>query len=434
MAVEFGMSTQYSIDLGKDVKRGMLQKLKAGWRPGIAPIGYMSDYGGVKGEKVIFRDPERFPIVRRCWEHLLTGAYTVEEIHRLATKEWGLTIRRGRRSAPRPYGRSTMYDMFTDPFYYGEFEWGGQIWRGAHKPMITREEFDRAQDVLGKRGKPRIGRFQHPYPGLIRCGSCGGLIIYECKRKTERRSGILRTYGYLRCSKHKKGVRCQDTTRMRPDELQKRLDAVIASVRLPRAFFEWAFGELRLSQKDRAELREQELAQLQAAIADVEKKMDSLLELRLSSSTLLSDALFQQKMHMLEQERNRMVARLNDHNAATRTWRDDLLDALLVLERIRDEFNWATPKERVSLLAAIGSRFELANGELVFVLAEPFLSFAKGKVEMDTLLPRLGTGDCGLQELEKPVLSRAVPVWSSVLERVRNVMITRRRLLDTRLI
>ena len=28
MAVEFGMSTQYSIDLGKDVKRGMLQKLR----------------------------------------------------------------------------------------------------------------------------------------------------------------------------------------------------------------------------------------------------------------------------------------------------------------------------------------------------------------------------------------------------------------------
>ena len=92
MSVEFGMATQYSIDLGKDVKRGMMQKVRSGWKPHAAPVGYMNDYGGIKGEKKIYRDPERFELIRRCWDYLLTGSYTVQEIHRLAVEEWGLTV------------------------------------------------------------------------------------------------------------------------------------------------------------------------------------------------------------------------------------------------------------------------------------------------------------------------------------------------------
>jgi site-specific DNA recombinase len=423
MAVEFGMSTQYSIDLGKDVKRGMLQKVNAGWKPGIAPIGYLSDYGGVKGEKVIHREPERFPIIRRCWEYLLTGAYTVTEIHKLATEEWGLTIRRGRRAEPRPYGLSSMYAMFTEPFYYGEFEWNGQRWQGAHTPVITREEFDRAQDILGARGKPRRGRFEHPYPGLLRCGSCGASIVYECKRKVEKGSGILRTYCYFHCSKRKKGVRCEDTTRLRPDELQAQIDAVIASVRLPRAFVEWALRELQLSQEDRAALREQELKLLQDAVGTVERKIDALLELRLSSPTVLPDVIFQTKLQALEQEKRRAEAKMNDHGAAVRTWRDALIEALLALERIRDHFAWADAKERVGMLTAIGSRLELANGQLHFVLAEPFRSLIAGREYAEKALLRLGTGEIGFHELKEPALSHAVSVWSRLLEQVRKVMV-----------
>jgi site-specific DNA recombinase len=43
MAVEFGMATQFSIDLSKDVKRGMRQKAAGGWRPGRPTLGYMRD-------------------------------------------------------------------------------------------------------------------------------------------------------------------------------------------------------------------------------------------------------------------------------------------------------------------------------------------------------------------------------------------------------
>ncbi len=187
MAVEFGMSTQYSIDLGKDVKRGMLQKAKMGWKPGIAPVGYLNDYGGIKGEKKIFRDPERFELVRRCWDYLLTGAYTVEEVFYLAVNEWHVTTVRGRKRRVNPIGLNTLYEMFHNTFYYGEYVWDGQIWQGLHEPMITREEFDHAQMIISGNGKPRAKTHENPYPCLIKCKECNSSVVIDVKQKFVKR-------------------------------------------------------------------------------------------------------------------------------------------------------------------------------------------------------------------------------------------------------
>ncbi len=305
-----------------------------------------------------------------------------------------------------------MHAMFTEPFYYGEFIWNAQPWQGAHEPMVTRAEFDKAQEILGAKGKPRVANFSHPYPGLIRCSYCHASIVYECKRKMEKRSGELHTYCYLRCSKRKKDVKCDEPTRLLPKKLQEYIDVEVAKIRLLRAFTEWALEELHLSQKDRAKLREEELAQLQSNVATVEKKIDALLEMRLSSPTILSDALFQKKMQTLEEEKKRCGARMNDHSAAVRTWRDDAIDALLRLEEIRDEFEKADPRRRVIMLTAVGSRIELENGKLVFVFAPLFQAFVDAKVRMDHAIPRLGTEDLAYRELKEPVLSQALSIWS----------------------
>lgn len=183
MCLEMGMATQYSIDLGKDVKRGMIQKVKMGWKPGVPPVGYFPDYGGIKGERQVFKDPERFAIMRKCWDLLLTQTKTVGQIWEIATEEWKLTRIAGRNKPSKPIGLSTLYKLFNNPFYYGEFEWDGEIWRGLHEPMVTREEFERAQEILGRKGRPRPKKHQTPYSGLIHCGECSGMIVIDPKRK-----------------------------------------------------------------------------------------------------------------------------------------------------------------------------------------------------------------------------------------------------------
>jgi len=50
------------------------------------------------------------------------------------------------------------YWIFRNPFYTGRFEYprkSGNWHQGTYEPMITLEEYDRVQVILGKRGNPR---------------------------------------------------------------------------------------------------------------------------------------------------------------------------------------------------------------------------------------------------------------------------------------
>ena len=91
--VESGMANQYILDLSRDTKRGMLKKLNAGWQTGVAPLGYLND----KENKVIVKDPERFNLVRKMWDLMLTGNYTPPKILEIANNEWSFRTRKFKR-------------------------------------------------------------------------------------------------------------------------------------------------------------------------------------------------------------------------------------------------------------------------------------------------------------------------------------------------
>ncbi len=76
MNIEFGMANQFILDLSKNVKRSLRAKLEKGWRPGVAPMGYLNEKTKRKGEREIIKDPERFGLVRNMWGLMLSGRYT----------------------------------------------------------------------------------------------------------------------------------------------------------------------------------------------------------------------------------------------------------------------------------------------------------------------------------------------------------------------
>jgi len=169
MSVEFGMANQFILDLSKNVKRGLRMKVEKGWFPGLAPVGYLNDKSGKKGERKIIKDPERFHLVKKMWELILTGIYTPPKILEIANSKWGLRTRQG-----KLLSRSSIYRIFTNPFYCGFFEYpkgSGNWYKGSHERMITQEEYDRVQVLLGRKGNPRPKKYNFAFRGIIRCGS-----------------------------------------------------------------------------------------------------------------------------------------------------------------------------------------------------------------------------------------------------------------------
>src|SRR5439155_21511110 len=161
----------------ENVKRGNRTKLENGWLPNKAPIDYLND----RSTKTIVKDPQRFSIVRQMWDLMLSGAYTPPAILEIATNKWGLRTRDSRRTGGKPLSRSNLYDLFGNPFYAGVILWTGKTYSGKHEPMVTLDEFQRVQEILGRPCQPRPHDKIFAYTGMIRCGECGLSVTAEEK-------------------------------------------------------------------------------------------------------------------------------------------------------------------------------------------------------------------------------------------------------------
>jgi hypothetical protein len=65
--------------------------------------------------------------------------------------------------------------MLQNPFYIGIVEWDGVRYPGKHKPLITKNLFERVQEVLKAHNKAgvRQRRHDHYLRGVLCCAECG---------------------------------------------------------------------------------------------------------------------------------------------------------------------------------------------------------------------------------------------------------------------
>src|SRR3989344_2603345 len=246
--------SKYSSDkLSVDVKRGMTKKAEAGWRPGLAPLGYKNSKTGIRGEQVLYKDEQRFDMVKRAWDLMLTGNHTVPKILEIINEQWKLTQPGTRQRPERPLQLSKLYKLFTTPFYYGWYEWGGQWIKGNHEAMITKQEYDQVQFLLGRKGKPRSKTHLFAFTGLVRCGSCGAMVTAEEKWKHQK-NGNVHHYIYYHCTK-RMNQKCTEKG-LEITEFERQVDKALENITIPEKFKEWALRYLHDVRREEAKTHE----------------------------------------------------------------------------------------------------------------------------------------------------------------------------------
>ncbi len=240
LSVEGAMANQFIRDLSVVSRRGMQSKADKGWLPSRAPMGYFNDL--LTNE--IYPDEERWEMVRKMWSMLLTNNYTVTQIYRIANDEWGFRTPKTKRSGGRPVGLSSLYRIFTNQFYAGMFTWAGKVYPGNHKPMISIEEFDKAQVILGREGKPRNQVHESSFTGLVTCGECDAMCTCSVKQKIVKTTNELKTYAYYHCTYKKKDkVSKKRLCKQKPLTLEKfeeQVDTELERYTILPKFQEWA--------------------------------------------------------------------------------------------------------------------------------------------------------------------------------------------------
>ena len=181
---------------GINVKRGIRAKCEMGWRPGMPPIGYYNR--AMAGVKDIVVDPDRGETVTEMYRKVAEEGASGRVI-----KRWfdqiKMTTRKGKGVA-----LSQIYQMLKNPFYYGEFEYpikSGTWYKGSHKPLISREIFDRVQEKLVVPPKSKRGGKKIDFKGIFKCACCGASVIGEEKYR-KRKWDKPRHHIYYHCTKN----------------------------------------------------------------------------------------------------------------------------------------------------------------------------------------------------------------------------------------
>jgi len=148
LAIMFGQSKYYVDALSENVRRGNRTKRERGWLPGVPPIGYLNGRSDT-GDKIIVSDPARFSLVKKIWSLFLSGGYSVSQVLEIGTDILGLRTPTRKRTGGNPLSTSGIYRLLSNPFYAGSIRHNGQSFQGRHEPMVTLDEFERAQALLG---------------------------------------------------------------------------------------------------------------------------------------------------------------------------------------------------------------------------------------------------------------------------------------------
>ena len=354
MSVEFGMANQFLRDLSQNTKRGLRARVEKGVMPAPATLGYKNDKYAERGTKTILPDPERFDTVRRMFDLMLSGNYTVMEILRMVNEGWGFKTPQGKK-----LGKSTLYNILSKPFYYGMFEYpiGSGNWvKGIHKTMITEEEYDQIQFLLGRKGRPRPKSHIFDFTGMMRCGECGGFITAEEKFKKQQ-NGNVHHYIYYHCTKRKTPKctqKCVETKK-----LEAQIEQKILSLRIPPEFhvfgMKWFRSEFAKESAGRNAVIDTQQKEYKLCL----KKIDGLIDMR--ASGLIDDNDFNTRISPLKHDKARLEELFVDTGDRVNK---QITVADEMLQFVRDaanKFNNGSLEIRRRILSTLGQNLVLTN-------------------------------------------------------------------------
>jgi site-specific DNA recombinase len=355
------------------------------------------------GENTLIKDPERFPLIRRMWDLMLTGLYTTPKILEIANNEWGLRTRTTRKKGGNPLCRSGLYKIFNKPFYYGWFEYpngSSQWYQGKHEAMITEVEYDRVQALLGRNGNPRAqSHHEFPFTGLIRCGDCERAVTAEekhqvicghCKFKfayrTRNTCQRCKTpiekmvnpkflhYTYYHCSKSGRPVCSQKY--LSGQELEKQINDSLARICISKQFKEWAIKFLHeLHDKETASQTEIIQSQ-QKAYRDCVQEIDNLVKLKIApgnadGSRLSDEEYGQRRVELLKMKKN-LEELLNDTGHRVEQQLKLSEQTFEFACAVQERFAKGSPRVKKEILTTMGSNLILKDKKLLIEARKPF--------------------------------------------------------------
>ncbi|GAB5445474.1 recombinase family protein [Gymnodinialimonas sp.] len=204
--IQMVLAADYSRNLSIEVQKGQNQRLKQGYWPWRAPLGYV-DTGEGKLKKFC---PIKSPLVKEVFDRYLTGDYSITSLTDVM-RERGLTGYYN-----QPLVRRNVEQILRNPYYCGQLKCSRGVFDGAHKPLITVATFQKVQKIKASKSTKKATKHSYLFRNLINCSACGRILTGERQK----------AHIYYRC--HTKG--CPEKS-YREDVLEAAASAAVSRIR-----------------------------------------------------------------------------------------------------------------------------------------------------------------------------------------------------------
>ena len=227
---------------------------------------------------------------------------------------------------------SSLYQILINPFYYGKVRNGTNENWGTHEPMITQQEFEKVQRLLGREGKPKSESRDFSFTGIMKCGECSSAITAQEKVKyacpkcnvqlTARKPNSCRECGhkissevikkgnwyiYYHCTK-KKGKCAQKY--VREEVLEEQITDNLKNIEIDPDFEEWAIEWMKYLHQENSHVNDKQLETLQKNYKRSQKRLDQLFEMRLDKE--ISPEEYEPKKKDFELAREELLQQINN--------------------------------------------------------------------------------------------------------------------------
>lgn len=346
--IQNALARHFLNNLSDEVRKAYDVLVDDGFYPHIPPIGYKTKLD----DHIAIPDPVVAPFIKRAFELCATGEYSERKIGLMLYDE-GFRSRKGNR-----VGKSAIGKILHTHFYYGFFEWKGEVKPGKHDPIIDKELFDKVQDVLSPKKKKGY-KHDFSFVGLMECGECHNGITAELQKG----------HVYYHCTKPRGAKYCSQKY-VREEKITEQLADVIKAVSLDLKKLKTIKEVMSVSLADETEYLQDSLDSLNNQYKELQEQSSKLLDLYLKGK--IKEEAYNTKSSEINKETELVNTEIMKHKSADRVYKQEIEGFLTFCNMAPKLFASSRPELQRELLRFVVSNLSLKDGKVDFRLKIPF--------------------------------------------------------------
>lgn len=359
LQIHFGMANQYSRNLSKDVKRGLVHKCERKEYPRPAPIGFNGF--GERGKRNIKPNAFEAPIIRELYELASTENYSLGSLIEHAEQK-GLKTKRDKKLS-----KSHLHAILTRPTYYGYFYHNNELYEGNYEAIISKQLFDKVQKALKNRSKPKVNAWKSDWNGLAYCKDCGCAITTTNKIKHYKRTDREVTYSYLHCT-HRRGNCSQPP--LPADDFESQLIDTVSQITVDEDAWNLGIKLLKARHKHESEKNLNQQKHFDKQYYNLQEKLNKLVDMR-ADEELTRDEFMVQKEKLLKDMAS-IESLVYDTKSSARSWLELTEEYLNNAFQAREIMTEGEAIEKRNLIMAVGENLFLEDKRLDFKFKRPY--------------------------------------------------------------